>query len=71
MTRHRWQVAPNSERFLLLTNAGRDLAQPLDVVVNWPALGCLDIGIALRCYSDASGVHQILGTAGCRIEQLA
>ena len=38
MTRHRWHVAPNSERFLRLTNAGRDLAQPLDVVVNRPAL---------------------------------
>ena len=35
---HRWQVAPDGKRFLLLTNAGKDPAPPLDVVVNWPAL---------------------------------
>ena len=35
---HRWQVAPDARRFLLLANAGKDQASPLDVVVNWPAL---------------------------------
>ena len=35
---HRWQVAPDGKRFLLLANAGKDQAPPLDVVVNWPAL---------------------------------
>ncbi|HEY6508522.1 MAG TPA: protein kinase [Vicinamibacterales bacterium] len=35
---HRWQVTPDATRFLLLANAGKDQAQPLDVVVNWPAL---------------------------------
>jgi len=35
---HRWQVAPDGKRFLLLINAGKDQAPPLDVVVNWPAL---------------------------------
>jgi Tol biopolymer transport system component len=35
---HRWQVAPDGKRFLLLANAGKDQASPLDVVVNWPAL---------------------------------
>ena len=35
---HRWQVAPDGQRFLLLINAGQDQAPPLDVVVNWPAL---------------------------------
>jgi len=35
---HRWQVAPDSKRFLLLTNAGKDQASPLDVVVNWAPL---------------------------------
>ena len=35
---HRWQVAPDSKRFLLLTNAGKDQASPLDVIVNWVPL---------------------------------
>ena len=35
---HRWQVAPDSKRFLLLANAGKGQAQPLDVLVNWSAL---------------------------------
>ena len=35
---HRWQVAPDGKRFLLLANAGKDEATPLDVVVNWPRL---------------------------------
>ena len=35
---HRWQVAPDSKRFLLLISAGKDQGSPLDVVVNWPAL---------------------------------
>ena len=35
---HRWQVAPDGQRFLLLIDAGQDQAPPLDVVVNWPAL---------------------------------
>ena len=35
---HRWQVAADGKRFLLLANAGKDQAPPLDVVVNWPKL---------------------------------
>jgi Tol biopolymer transport system component len=35
---HRWQVAPDDKRFLLLVNAGKDKAAPLDVVVNWFSL---------------------------------
>jgi Tol biopolymer transport system component len=35
---HRWQVAPDGKRFLLLPNDGKNEAAPLDVVVNWPAL---------------------------------
>ena len=35
---HRWQVAPDGKRFLLLVNGGKGEAPPLDVVVNWPAL---------------------------------
>lgn len=35
---HRWQVAPDGKRFLLLTTAGQDKAPSLDVVVNWPSL---------------------------------
>ena len=35
---HRWQVAPDGKRFLLLTSTGKDEAPPLDVAVNWPAL---------------------------------
>jgi len=35
---HRWQVAPDGKRFLLLANAGQDQSPPLDVVANWPAL---------------------------------
>ena len=35
---HREQVAPDAKRFLLLANAGKDQAPPLDVVINWPAL---------------------------------
>jgi len=34
----RWQVAPDGKRFLLLIDAGKDQAPPIDVVVNWPAL---------------------------------
>jgi len=34
---HRWQVSPDGKRFLLITNAGKDQAPPLDVVVNWQA----------------------------------
>jgi len=34
---HRWQVSPDGKRFLLITNAGKDEAPPLDVVVNWQA----------------------------------
>ena len=35
---HRWQVAADGKRFLLLANAAKDQAPPLDVVVNWPKL---------------------------------
>ncbi|NOT25543.1 MAG: protein kinase [Acidobacteria bacterium] len=35
---HRWQVAPDGKRFLLLTSAGKDEAPPLEVLVNWPSL---------------------------------
>jgi Tol biopolymer transport system component len=35
---HRWQVAPDGSRFLILANAGDDRGAPLDVVVNWTAL---------------------------------
>ena len=35
---HRWQVAPDGKRFLLLAPAGQQQAPPLEVVVNWPAL---------------------------------
>ena len=35
---HRWQVAPDGTRFLMLANAGTDEAPPVDVAVNWPAL---------------------------------
>jgi Tol biopolymer transport system component len=35
---HRWQVAPDGTRFLVLANAGKDQGAPLDVVVNWTAL---------------------------------
>jgi Tol biopolymer transport system component len=35
---HRWQVAPDGRRFLLLATTGRSQGTPLDVVVNWPAL---------------------------------
>ena len=35
---HRWQVAPDGRRFLLLVTAGDVRLAPLDVVVNWPAL---------------------------------
>jgi Tol biopolymer transport system component len=35
---HRWQVAPDGRRFLLLANAGGPQVPPLDVVVNWLAL---------------------------------
>jgi hypothetical protein len=35
---HRWQIAPDGSRFLLLVNAGEDEAAPLDVIVNWRAL---------------------------------
>jgi len=35
---HRWQVAPDGRRFLLLANDGKDQGPPLYVIVNWPAL---------------------------------
>jgi eukaryotic-like serine/threonine-protein kinase len=35
---HRWQVAPDGRRFLLLVDAGGSQAPPLEVVVNWPEL---------------------------------
>jgi Tol biopolymer transport system component len=35
---HRWQVAPDGQRFLLLTLAGDQQAAPLDVVAGWPGL---------------------------------
>jgi dipeptidyl aminopeptidase/acylaminoacyl peptidase len=35
---HRWQVAPDGKRFLLLAPATRAQASPIDVLVNWPAL---------------------------------
>jgi serine/threonine protein kinase len=35
---HRWQVAPDGRRFLLLADAGGTAAPPLDVLVNWPSL---------------------------------
>jgi eukaryotic-like serine/threonine-protein kinase len=35
---HRWLVAPDGKRFLLLVGDGKNQAEPLDVVVNWPAL---------------------------------
>ena len=35
---HRWQVAPDGQRFLLLPQDARQQASPLDVHVNWPAL---------------------------------
>ena len=35
---HRWQVAPDGKRFLLLAYAGKNQSTPLDVIVNWPAL---------------------------------
>jgi Tol biopolymer transport system component len=34
---HRWQLSPDGKRFLLVTNAGKDQAPPLDIVVNWQA----------------------------------
>jgi Tol biopolymer transport system component len=35
---HRWQVAPDGKRFLLLVKAGNNQGAPLDVIVNWPTL---------------------------------
>jgi eukaryotic-like serine/threonine-protein kinase len=35
---HRWQVASDGRRFLLLANDGKNQGPPLDVIVNWPAL---------------------------------
>jgi len=35
---HRWQVAPDGKRFLLLISAGKYNAPPVDVIVNWQAL---------------------------------
>jgi Tol biopolymer transport system component len=35
---HRWQIAPDGTRFLMLAAAGRDQGAPLDVVVNWSTL---------------------------------
>ena len=35
---HRWQLAPDAKRFLLLTPAGQQQAPPLEVIINWPAL---------------------------------
>ena len=35
---HRWQIAPDGTRFLLLAAAGNNQGTPLDVIVNWTAL---------------------------------
>jgi Tol biopolymer transport system component len=35
---HRWLVAPDGKRFLLLVNDEKNQAEPLDVTVNWPKL---------------------------------
>ena len=35
---HRWHVSPDGKRFLLLVGDGKNQAEPLDVVVNWPEL---------------------------------
>jgi hypothetical protein len=35
---HRWQLAPDGTRFLLLAYDGKQQVAPLDVVVNWPSL---------------------------------
>jgi Tol biopolymer transport system component len=35
---HRWQLAPDGTRFLLLAAAGGEPGAPLDVVVNWTTL---------------------------------
>jgi hypothetical protein len=35
---HRWQVAPDGQRFLLLAGDGTSEAPPVDVVVNWLSL---------------------------------
>jgi Tol biopolymer transport system component len=35
---HRWQLAPDGRRFLLLADAGKGQGTPLDVIVNWTAL---------------------------------
>ena len=35
---HRWQVAADGQRFLLLVNAGEQQVAPLDVVASWPSL---------------------------------
>jgi Tol biopolymer transport system component len=35
---HRWQVAPDGKRFLLLTPETKAQGSPIDVLVNWPAL---------------------------------
>jgi hypothetical protein len=35
---HRWQIAPDGQRFLILATGRQAQATPLDVVVNWPAL---------------------------------
>jgi Tol biopolymer transport system component len=35
---HRWHVAPDGQRFLLLIPDGNDQAPPLEVIVNWTTL---------------------------------
>ena len=35
---HRWQLAPDAQRFLLLADSGKGQGTPLDVIVNWTAL---------------------------------
>jgi hypothetical protein len=35
---HRWQVAPDGKRFLLLPPAGQQQPSRLDVIINWAAL---------------------------------
>jgi hypothetical protein len=35
---HRWQLAPDGQRFLVLASDGKGQATPLEVITNWPAL---------------------------------
>ena len=38
MDSHRWLVAPDGQRFLLLVDTGKTKAPPLDVIANWQGL---------------------------------